>query len=222
MSNQLGFIHRFIPPSSPSNPITILLLHGTGADENNMIPIGRMISPNAALLSPRGKVLENGMTRFFRRFAEGVFDQEDLKYRTNELAAFIKQASEKYKFELDRLVVIGYSNGANIAASIILRHPGLINEAVLFHPVIPFVPKKLPDLSSTRILVTAGKNDPIVRTDESENLKKLFENCGADVEIYWHDKGHNLRQEEIIKAKDFLGISINANLDNNKHSKKLS
>lgn len=171
-----------------------------------MIRIGRMISPEAGLLSPRGKVLENGMTRFFRRFAEGVFDQDDLKYRTNELAAFIKQASEKYKFKLDRLVVIGYSNGANIAASVILRHPDLIKKAVLFHPMIPFSPDLLPDLSKAKILITAGKNDPIVRTDESENLKRLFENCGAEVEISWHDKNHNLQQEEIIKAKDFLGI----------------
>jgi predicted esterase len=204
MSNKLGFIHNYVPSKESTNQNTLLLLHGTGGNENDLIPIGKMISPRAALLSPRGKVLENGMSRFFRRSAEGVFDQVDLRFRTDDLADFIKEASREYEFNLSRLAAVGYSNGANIAASLMLRHPGLIKWAALFHPMIPFVPDTLPELSNVKILITAGKNDPIVSKEQTENLKTLFQDCGAFVNLFWQERGHSLVEEEINEANRFL------------------
>src|SRR6187401_91570 len=139
------FIHEFLPGNSSR---TLLLLHGTGGNERDLISLGRELDPNAALLSPRGKVLENGMPRFFRRLAEGVFDLEDLKYRTNELADFVIAAAQHYGFASDNVVAVGYSNGANIAASILLLRPQVLSAAVLFRAMVPVIPDKLPDLSS--------------------------------------------------------------------------
>src|SRR6476620_5727850 len=142
--NQLGFIHRFIPSNKNQagakgkiRPTTILLLHGTGGNEEDMIPLAQQIAPEASILSPRGKVLENGMPRFFRRLAEGVFDHEDLLARTHELAKFIQAASEEYSFAASSLIAVGYSNGANVAASLMLLHPGLVTHAVLFRAMLP-------------------------------------------------------------------------------------
>jgi len=142
------FIHEFVPGSSSR---ILLLLHGTGGNERDLIPLGRELDPNAALLSPRGKVLENGMPRFFRRLAEGVFDLEDLKYRTNELADFVTAAAQHYGFATDQLVAVGYSNGANIAASILLLRPEILHRAVLFRAMVPLIPDALPELSSGRV-----------------------------------------------------------------------
>jgi predicted esterase len=204
MNNKLGFIYKYIPSYESSNQNTLLLLHGTGGNEEDLIPIGKMISPDAALLSPRGKVLENGMSRYFKRSAEGVFDQVDLRFRTDELAEFIGEASREYEFNLSRLAAVGYSNGANIAASLILRHPGLIKWAVLFHPMIPYVPDTPPDLSNVKILITAGRNDPIVSGEQTEDLKTLFQDCGADVNLFWQESGHTLAKDEINEANRFL------------------
>ncbi len=204
MSNKFGFIHEYIPSNESTNQNTLLLLHGTGGNEDDLIPIGRMISPRAALLSPRGKVLENGMPRFFRRSAEGVFDQVDLMFRTDELAEFIRDASREYEFNLSRLAAVGYSNGANIAGSLMLRHPRLIKWAALFHPMTPFVPDTLPDLSNVNILITAGTNDPIVSIEQTENLKTLFQDCGAFVNLFWQEGGHTLVKDEINEANRFL------------------
>ena len=143
-TKKLRFIHTFIPSQDPKSPITLLLLHGTGGNENSLLPLGRSLAPGCALLSPRGKVLENGMPRFFRRLAEGIFDLEDLVFRTNELADFVKDASKVYKFDLTKVIAVGYSNGANIAASVLLLHPGLLAGAVLFRPMVPLVPDKSP------------------------------------------------------------------------------
>ena len=144
MPTDLDFIHQFIPGSSDR---TLLLLHGTGGDENDLIPLGRELDPAAALLSPRGKVLENGYPRFFRRLAEGVFDLEDLKQRTDELADFVVAAAEHYHFDARKLVAVGYSNGANVAASILLRRPGVLPSAILLRAMVPFIPEELPNLS---------------------------------------------------------------------------
>src|SRR5258705_13908642 len=138
------FIHEFVPSTSSR---TLLLLHGTGGNERDLIPLGRELDPNAGLLSPRGKVLENGMPRFFRRLAEGVFDLEDLKYRTNELADFVTAAAQHYRFTSDNVVAVGYSNGANIAASMLLLRPEVMPAAILFRAMVPLVPDRLPDLS---------------------------------------------------------------------------
>lgn len=208
---QLGFIHHFIPsnknqerPKGKTPPATLLLLHGTGGNEEDMIPLGQQIDSEAAILSPRGKVLENGMPRFFRRLAEGVFDIEDLKFRTYELADFLERASKVHRFDLQRLVAVGYSNGANIAASCLLLRPDILSYAVLFRPMVPIVPEPLPDLSSKHIFISAGLHDPIVPIQETENLFNLLKKSGADVSINWQNNGHELILEEIRKVKDWL------------------
>lgn len=204
MKNNLGFAHKYLPQRDPSSAYTLVLFHGTGGDEESLIHIGSLVFPESGLLSPRGKVLEKGMPRFFRRFSEGVFDLEDMKIRTAELFDFIHSASNAYGFDTGKLSALGYSNGANIAASIILTFPSLFKNAVLFHPMIPFTPENLPDLSGTRILITAGTNDPVVKPEESEGLKELFQHSGAVVEMLWSNKGHSLTQEEVERARTFF------------------
>lgn len=208
MNRDLEFIHRFVPSSGSSNTKTLLLLHGTGGDEDSLLPIADLLLPGSAVLSPRGRVTENGMPRFFRRFSEGVFDLDDLRVKTQELAGFVKDAFQAYGLDRDKLIAAGYSNGANIAASLILSFPDLIKTAVLFHPMVPFIPEQPPDLSGTGILITAGTNDPIVSSEESERLRELFEDYGAGVKLFWHDRGHTLTREELNVAKYFLSESF--------------
>jgi len=155
-----------------------------------------------------GKILENGLPRFFRRIREGVFDVEDLKYRTDELKHFIQDSAVKYHFTIENITAVGFSNGANIAASLLIKHPNFITHAILFHPMIPYVPKNLPDLSKTNVLITAGKNDPIVTVEESENLKKLFNQSNANVQFMWTNNGHNLTKEELNQARKFIEDAI--------------
>ena len=188
------FIHDFVPGSSSR---TLLLLHGTGGNERDLIPLGRELDPNAALLSPRGKVLENGMPRFFRRLAEGVFDLEDLKYRTNELADFVTAAAQHYGFASDQLVAVGYSNGANIAASMLLLRPEIMHRAILFRAMVPLIPDKLPDLSSGRVWIGAGDQDPIVPPSEAQRLVELLRRAGADVTIRFFNAGHGLTNDDL-------------------------
>src|ERR687897_835814 len=147
-SSELGFIHQFVSAAGRSDHITLLLLHGTGGNEQDLIPLGQELYPTAALLSPRGKVLESGMPRFFRRLAEGVFDIEDLKFRTHELADFVEKSSKVYGFDLRYMVSVGYSNGANIASSLLLLRPEVILSAVLFRAMVPFMPEKVPNLAT--------------------------------------------------------------------------
>ena len=153
-------LHRWLPKEGATG--TLLLLHGTGGDENDLVSLGRTLDPDANLLSPRGKVLENGMPRFFRRLAEGVFDEEDVKRRADELAAFVREAADAYGFAADRVAAVGYSNGANIASAALLRHPGLFRAAVLLRPMVPFEPEALPDLAGVPVFLSAGRRDPIV------------------------------------------------------------
>jgi predicted esterase len=200
---QLGFVHRFVP-AQDSNATTLLLLHGTGGDETDMLPLGQSLMPEAALLSPRGKVLENGMNRFFRRLAEGVFDVEDLKSRTHQLAEFIGEASETYHLDASRIVAAGFSNGANIAASLLLLHPGLLRAAILFCPMVPLVPESLPDLAGTSVFVGAGRADHIVRPEETERLAVLLQNSGADVTVRWHNRGHTISNDQLAAAQTWL------------------
>jgi phospholipase/carboxylesterase len=185
---RLGFIHRFIPPRNKEGSdgigtvkqgaksfTTLLLLHGTGGNEEDLIPLAYELDPRAAILSPRGKVLENGVApRFFRRLAEGVFDLEDLKFRTNELADFVNDASKTYGFDLQRAIAVGYSNGANIAASILLLRPEILSSSILFRGMVPLVPETLPDLSNKHILMSSGVYDPIVSRQDAEKLFGLF------------------------------------------------
>ena len=196
------FIHEFIPGSSSR---TLLLLHGTGGNERDLIPLGRELDPNAALLSPRGKVLENGMPRFFRRLAEGVFDLEDLKHRTNELSDFVAAAAQHYEFATDQLVAVGYSNGANIAASMLLLRPEILGAAILFRAMVPLVPDRLPDLSSVRVWIGAGDQDPIIPASEPQRLVELLRRAGADVTIRFFNAGHGLTNDDLEAARHWLG-----------------
>jgi len=199
---QPDFIHEFVPGTSSR---TLLLLHGTGGNERDLIPLGRELDPNAAFLSPRGKVLENGMPRFFRRLAEGVFDLEDLKHRTNELADFVAAAAQHYGFATDQLVAVGYSNGANIAASMLLLRPEIMHRAILFRAMVPLIPNKLPDLSSMRVWIGAGDQDPIVPASETKRLAELLRRAGADVTIRFAKAAHGLTNDDLEGARHWLG-----------------
>jgi predicted esterase len=200
-SLQLNFIHEFVPGSSDR---TLLLLHGTGGNERDLISLGRELDPSASLLSPRGKVLENGMPRFFRRLAEGVFDLDDLKKRTNELADFVAAATEHYRLAADQVVAIGYSNGANIAASMLLLRPEILHGAVLFRAMVPLVPENLPDLSSAHIWIGAGSEDPIIPTSETQRLVELLRSAGANVTVRFFNAGHALTSSELETAGRWL------------------
>lgn len=198
----LGFIHKFVP--SVGSRTTLLLLHGTGGDENDLLPIGHQLLPGAALLSLRGRVLESGRPRFFRRLAEGVFDLEDLKVQTNALARFIEQSARKYGFDVSQLTAVGYSNGANIASSLLLTEPHVLTKAVLFRPMVPFVPDSPLNLKNVSTLLAAGRQDPIVNSQQISALTKIFESNGAHVSIHWHDGGHELAQDDLEAAKGWL------------------
>jgi predicted esterase len=201
MRSQPDFIHNFVAGNSSR---ALFLLHGTGGNEQDLIALGHELDPNAALLSPRGKVLENGMPRFFRRLAEGVFDLEDLKYRANELADFVAAAGEHYGFTSDNVVAVGYSNGANIAASMLLLRPEILGAAILFRPMVPLVPDKLPDLSSVCVWIGAGNQDPIIAPSETQRLVSLFRSAKADVTIRFFDAGHGLTNDEVEAAGRWL------------------
>ncbi|RPJ29728.1 MAG: alpha/beta hydrolase [Nitrosopumilales archaeon] len=180
-----------------------LLLHGTGGNEEDLIPVAREIYSEAAILSPRGKILEDGIAaRFFRRLAEGVFDLEDLRFRTNELANFVNNASKTYGFDLQHVIALGYSNGANIASSMLLLRPEVLSAAILFRAMVPFVPNTLPDLSNKYIFMSSGLYDPIIPKQEAERLFSLFKNGGAKVSISWQNSGHELVMEDVKKAKE--------------------
>jgi phospholipase/carboxylesterase len=202
-SHNLGFTHRFEPSAEASAP-TLLLLHGTGGNENDLLPLGRAIAPGAGLLSPRGKVLENGMPRFFRRLAEGVFDQEDLTVRSRELAEFIDAASRHYGIDPARLLAVGFSNGANMAASVLLRFPDRLAGAILIRAMVPFVPKQIPDLRAKPVLLLSGREDPIVPTDQAEQLAAIFKSAGADVTLHWENSGHALTQADVSTARAWM------------------
>jgi predicted esterase len=201
MRPQPDFIHEFVPGTSNR---TLLLLHGTGGNERDLIPLGRELDPNASLLSPRGKILENGMPRFFRRLAEGVFDLEDLQTRTNELANFVAAAVLHYKLAADDIVGVGYSNGANVAASVLLLRPEIMHAAILFRAMVPLVPDRLPDLSSVRVWIGAGDQDPIIPASEAQRLMELLRRAGADVTIRFAKAGHGLTNEDVVTAREWL------------------
>ena len=204
-TSDLGFIHKFVPAQSGwSEKVTLLLLHGTGGDENDLLPLGNALWPGAALLGVRGKVLENGMPRFFRRFAEGVFDVEDLKARTEELAQFIDDAAKRYGFSRKKMIVVGYSNGANIGSSLILLHPHYLAAAVLFRAMLPFVPALIRDFSHLSVFIGAGRSDHIAPSGQVEELGTLFESGGADLTISWSQGGHELGEDDILAAKAWL------------------
>lgn len=187
---------RGIDPSKP----TLLLLHGTGGTEQDLLPLADKIDPHANVLSVRGNVLENGMPRFFKRLSEGVFDQEDLIFRTKELHEFLNQMAVEHTFDRDHIIAIGYSNGANIAASLLFHDQSALRGAILHHPMVPRRDIELPDLQDKHIFITAGENDPICPPQESIELQKMFENKHANVSIHWENNGHQLTLSEIEAA----------------------
>lgn len=191
--------HLFQQGRDPAKP-TFLLLHGTGGNESDLLPLAGMIDPDASVLSVRGNVLENGMPRFFRRLAEGVFDEKDLMFRTKELYEFLDEASKKYSFDRNNIVAIGYSNGANIAASLLFYYQDALKGAILFHPMVPRRGINLPDLSETKVFIAAGTNDPICSPQESSELQLLLAQAHAKVDIHWENKGHQLTLGEIQAA----------------------
>jgi phospholipase/carboxylesterase len=205
---ELAFHHVHEPPQD-GDPLTLLLLHGTGADEHDLLPLGRFLAPTARKLSPRGKVLEHGMPRWFRRHAEGVFDTEDLIARTHELADLLPAAASTYGFALEQLVAAGFSNGANIAASTLLLRPGALRAALLFAPMVPLrtgqLPDgRLPDLSTTAVFLAAGRRDPICSPEEAEELATMLADAGAAVELVWHEGGHELTRPVAERAAAWL------------------
>jgi phospholipase/carboxylesterase len=196
-------VHVWVPSERSSAP-TLLLLHGTGGDERDLIPLAKAVLPGAALLSVRGNVLEHGAPRFFRRLAEGVFDQADLLLRTESLGDFIQAAAERYAFDLAGLYAVGYSNGANIASSLLLRRPSVLAGAVLFRAMVPFEPDTLPALDGKRVLISAGTGDQMIPRPGTERLAAILADAGAEVEVEWQAAGHGLVAEDVKAAQRFL------------------
>ncbi|AWB46052.1 carboxylesterase [Paenibacillus sp. CAA11] len=182
------------------NAPTLVLFHGTGGTERDLLGLGRLISRGSSLLGVRGNVLENGMPRFFRRLAEGVFDEEDLVYRTKEIYDFLGQAAADYELDREKLVAVGYSNGANIIGSLLFHYQDAFRGAILHHPMVPIRGLQLPDLSGIPIFIGAGKNDPLCAPSETEELQKLLEDAGAKVTVHWESFGHQLTQSEAQAA----------------------
>jgi predicted esterase len=202
-TTDLGFVHRFIP-SQTNSKATLLLLHGTGGDESDLLGIGESLLPGANLLSPRGRVLEGGMPRFFRRLAEGVFDLEDLQQRTHELAKFVGGACKHYKLDPDQVIGLGFSNGANIAASMMLLTPHTLRGGVLMRAMVPLEPPTTPDLKGRAALILSGEADPIVPRDQPDRLAEMLRAGGAEVEVKWQRAGHGLTQQDLQDAHAWL------------------
>jgi phospholipase/carboxylesterase len=199
--NDLGFIHRWVPGNSSR---TLLLLHGTGGNEQDLLELGGAIDADAALLSPRGKILEKSAPRFFRRLAEGVFDEEDVVVRAHELAQFITAASNAYKIDLNNLVAVGYSNGANIAAAMMLLGVAKFSNAILFRAMVPLAKIDIPNLKTSRVLISAGQFDPIAQVSIAERLAQLFESAGATVTFKLQASGHELTGNDVEAAREWL------------------
>lgn len=200
MAEALSFIHRFEPGAAP-DVRPLLLLHGTGGDENDLVPLGRMVAPDAPLLSPRGKVLEHGMPRFFRRLAQGVFDEDDVRRRAGELADFVDEARERYR--LAAPIALGYSNGANVAAAVLLTRPQVLAGAILLRATAPLKETAPADLAGKPVLIASGLADPMISLDGAKRLAALLQQYGAAVEHRMLPSGHELSQTDVALAKQW-------------------
>ncbi len=201
----LSFVHRFVPGTGDAKQPVLLLLHGTGGNENDLLELGGSLYPGASLLSPRGKILENGVTpRFFRRLAEGVFDEADLVFRTHELADFVQAAAAEYGFPSDKVMALGYSNGANIAASLLLLRPDTLCGAVLLRAMVPLVPEPLPDLTGKPVFLASGRADPIIPVENVERLAAMLRQAGAGLSLHWSMGGHPLASADLQAAHLWL------------------
>ncbi len=206
MTDDLGFIHRFVPAEDSSSSETLVVLHGTGGDENDLIGVGQAIAPGAAIVSPRGNVLEKGAPRFFKRLAEGVFDPKEVRSRAEELARFIRGAVVTYRLDPTRVFALGYSNGANIASTVMLVEPGILQGAVLFRPMLVYEPSEKSDLAGSAVFISAGRIDSIVPVASVERLAELFESAHAEVTLKWQLAGHNLVPSEVREAAEWLAL----------------
>lgn len=198
-----SFVHAFTPAHAGRTD-ALVLLHGTGGDEQSLMKLGELLAPGAARLAPRGKVLEGAMPRFFRRLREGVFDEDDVKRRAAELAEWMQAALPHYGLSPSRTTVVGYSNGANIAAAILLLVPSVIRRAVLLRPMVPLEGVTPPDLRSVRVLLSAGRHDPITPPASAQRLARTFEAAGAVVTIAMDNADHALPREAILAAQDWV------------------
>jgi len=199
------FAHRF---DQGTSPFTLLVLHGTGGDENDLAPIGRSLAPGASILSPRGKVLEAGAPRFFARVAPGVFDANEIRERAGELAEWIRSAAAEYKLEPAKIFAFGYSNGANIASSVMLLDPGVIAGSVLLRPMIVIEPRELPDLKGAPVLISAGKVDSMTPPGDTEKLARMLTEAGATVDLAMQNAGHDLLPQDFAVAKRWLAETL--------------
>ena len=205
MNDDFGFIHRFVAGEDPTVG-TLLVLHGTGGNENDLIGIGQAIAPGAAILSPRGNVLENGAPRFFKRIAEGIFDPKEVRSRGEELARFIRAAAVTYRLDPARIFALGYSNGANIASTVMLIEPDIIQASILLRPMVVYEPPEKNDLSGSSVFISAGRMDPIVPTASVEQLAELFRSANADVTLKWQLAAHNLVPNEVREAAEWFAL----------------
>ena len=204
----LGFRHYFAPGRGEHAATTLLLLHGTGGSEQDLVPLGETLLPGAAILSPRGKVLEHGMPRFFRRLAMGVFDIPDLIARARELSQFVVDASATYGFDPTRIIAVGFSNGANIGAAVLLLHPGTVRGAVLFRAMVPLTPDRMPSLVGTSVFLGAGRFDEMVPAANTEQLAEMLRAAGAEVTLHWEAQGHSLAAAEVDVAGRWLASQV--------------
>jgi phospholipase/carboxylesterase len=205
MNDDLGFTHRFIP-GQDSTVETLIVLHGTGGDENSLIGIAQAIAPGASIISPRGNVLENGAPRFFKRLAEGVFDPIEVRSRGQELARFIRAAVINYNLDPARVFALGYSNGANAASTVMFVDPEILQGAILLRPMSVYEPPEVPDLDGASVLISAGRMDPIVPSESVEKLRDTLEGAGATVTLNWQLVGHNLVPSEMREAAEWLAL----------------
>lgn len=199
--------HIFKQGTNKLAPV-LVMLHGTGGTENDLLPLADRISPQSSVLSIRGNVLENGMPRYFRRLAEGVFDEEDLIFRTKDLSDFLDQAAIEYGFNRNNLVAIGYSNGANIAGSLLFHYQGSLKAAILHHPMVPRRGMELANQAGVPIFISAGENDPICTPQETNELFKLLTEAGASVTVNWEKFGHRLTASEVEAAAAWYKVNV--------------
>jgi phospholipase/carboxylesterase len=201
-----NFHYQFAPGREQKR--TLILLHGTGGNENDLLPLGRALNEEASLLSPRGKVLENGANRFFRRLAEGVFDEADVIARARELAEFISTAAAKHALEQSEMVLVGYSNGANIASAMMLLELGRFHSAILFRPMVPLSQTPPASLENSRVLLSGGRFDPIATPGQVQALANLLRDRGAIVDVQMQKSGHELTSADVTVARDWLASGV--------------
>lgn len=204
MLQTFTYVHRYSPPEPGGLPVTLLLLHGTGGDETSLVPIAAEIAPGTAYLSPRGKMVIDNMRRFFPNPGSDTLDRDEIAYRCAELAGFLYNAADSYGFDQRRVFGLGYSNGAAMAASLMLYHPRLLMGAIILRPVLPPAPYRLPDLQDKPVFIAGGRRDDLAPPQDAERLADLLRQAKADVTLRWEDAGHKLRPVEMKAARNWL------------------